>query len=93
MTDRLIVSAAVGFIAGTLLGALRDPWRKWRYSRWQRRLSYSSAAIAFRATAEDAANVRSKIVNRLDSGSVQRGNGSSGPNLTDPSTDRPWFPQ
>lgn len=33
MTDHLIVSAAIGLIAGTLLGALREPRLKWRYQR------------------------------------------------------------
>jgi hypothetical protein len=37
----------------------------WEQSERRRRRPYSSAAIAFRATAEDAAKVRSKIVNPL----------------------------
>lgn len=48
---------AFGFLAGTTTGF-------WLGVRW-RRFPYSSAAIAFRATSEDAAEVRSKIVNPL----------------------------
>ena len=33
MTDRYVALLAIGFIAGTLLGALRKPWLKWRYQR------------------------------------------------------------
>ena len=37
MTDHLIVCASIGFIAGSLIGALREPWLKWRYQRRYRR--------------------------------------------------------
>jgi hypothetical protein len=79
---------ALGFFAGATAGF-------WFGVRW-RRPPYSSAAIAFRATAEDAAKVRSKIVNplvwedppeqfiRMDEGPVQRGNGSGGPTTPKP---------
>lgn len=79
---------AFGFLAGTTTGF-------WLGVRW-RRFPYSSAAIAFRATSEDAAKVRSKIVSplawedppeqfiRMDEGRVQRGNGSGGPTTPKP---------
>lgn len=66
---------------------------------------YSSAAIAFRATAEGAAKGRSKIVNplvwedppeqfiRMDEGRVARGNGSGGPTTPKPDIiPKPQFP-
>ena len=87
MTDDPTFTWALGFFAGAIAGF-------WFGVRW-RRPPYSSAAIAFRATAEDAAKVRSKIVNPLvwedprfgvpwDEGLVQRGNGSGGPTTPKP---------
>lgn len=79
MTERLIVSAAIGYIAGTLLGALRDPWRKWRYQRRCRR--------AFARFADPRLGVP------FDEGRVQRGNGSGSPTTPKPNIiPKPQFP-